>query len=226
MGAMAEPSTSDVAKPGQEKVGAGAGGSTKQVGCDVDPLAHLSEAEQFEKLKLPNPAEYRQQLHESVDDFIRSSEAIKKAAATSNDVADAHAGAASASVANSNMMGGDSGSAKTTGAPPSASSPSLQLLEAAPASSRTGTGAGAPEVEPSAEQMVRAMMQELEAEEEKMEKMQHDLRDLLLDGGRFHDLCQQGFEQEGNKLEQPKNLQNALNVITKELGTLISMPFV
>eukprot|EP00392_Amoebophrya_sp_AT5.2_P012159 g12254.t1 len=172
---MAEPSTSDVAKPGQEKVGAGAGGSTKQVGCDVDPLAHLSEAEQFEKLKLPNPAEYRQQLHESVDDFIRSSEAIKKAAATSNDVADAHAGAASASVANSNMM-----------------------------------GAGAPEV--------RAMMQELEAEEEKMEKMQHDLRDLLLDGGRFHDFCQQGFEQEGNKLEQPKNLQNALNVITKELG--------
>jgi len=65
---------------------------------------------------------------------------------------------------------------------------------------------------------MQGLMTELEAEDPLTEVLEN-LKDLLIDQGRFHDLCEQGFTKEkGGKLSTSRDLRDALNVIAKDVG--------
>ncbi|CAD7923219.1 unnamed protein product [Amoebophrya sp. A120] len=56
-----------------------------------------------------------------------------------------------------------------------------------------------------------------QADEEFLEILQK-LKSLLLDQGSFHDLCQKGYEQQGNALKTAADLKKALDVISADIG--------
>ncbi|CAD7937491.1 unnamed protein product [Amoebophrya sp. A25] len=91
-------------------------------------------------------------------------------------------------------------------------------LEADP--ERENMGLPSTDVDALGRQM-ETLMQSLEAEleDDELTKVIQDLKSLLIDQGRFHDLCEQGFTQEkGGKLATSADLRDALNVIARDVG--------